>query len=71
MSNEIQTKTGRACFSLARMLCLEEFIALIKEAPLVISANTSTAHIAAACNTPVIVLYALTNPQHTPWESLW
>jgi ADP-heptose:LPS heptosyltransferase len=37
-------------------------------APLVISVNTGTVHIAAATQTPVIVLYALTNPQHTPWE---
>jgi ADP-heptose:LPS heptosyltransferase len=30
--------------------------------------NTATIHIAAARQTPVIVLYALTNPQHTPWK---
>jgi ADP-heptose:LPS heptosyltransferase len=29
--------------------------------------NTSTVHIAAALQRPVIVLYAETNPQHTPW----
>ena len=33
-----------------------------------ISVNTGTVHIAAATQTPVIVLYALTNPQHTPWK---
>jgi len=25
-------------------------------------------HIAAACGTPVVVTYAQTNPQHTPWK---
>jgi ADP-heptose:LPS heptosyltransferase len=30
--------------------------------------NTGPAHIAAAVGTPVVDLYALTNPQHTPWH---
>lgn len=29
--------------------------------------NSGPAHIAAAVGTPVVDLYALTNPQHTPW----
>ena len=33
-----------------------------------VSVNTATTHIAAAVQTPVIVLYAETNPQHTPWK---
>ena len=57
-----------SAFSVAGVLSIEEFIALIHEAPLVISVNTGTVHIAAAAHTPVIVLYALTNPQHTPWH---
>ena len=59
---------GGNAFSLAGKLTLPEFILLIKRAPLVISVNTGTIHIAAACKTPVIVLYALTNPQHSPWK---
>ena len=31
--------------------------------------NTGPAHIAAALGTPLVDLYALTNPQHTPWQS--
>lgn len=31
------------------------------------SVNTGTIHICAAVKTPVVVLYAQTNPQHTPW----
>jgi ADP-heptose:LPS heptosyltransferase len=58
---------GAGAFCLAG-LSIEELTALIHEAPLVISVNTGTAHIAAATQTPVIVLYALTNPQHTPWN---
>lgn len=54
--------------SLAGQLDLEELIVLIKHAALLISVNTGTIHIAAATNTPVCVLYALTNPQHTPWR---
>ncbi len=36
-------------------------------APLLVSNNTGPVHIAAAVGTPVVDLYALTNPQHTPW----
>ena len=32
-----------------------------------IAKNTGPVHIAAAVGTPVVELYALTNPQHTPW----
>ncbi|MGN7887743.1 glycosyltransferase family 9 protein [Dyadobacter sp. 22481] len=35
----------------------------------VVSVNTATIHIAAAIQTPAVVLYAQTNPQHTPWKS--
>jgi ADP-heptose:LPS heptosyltransferase len=51
----------------AGLFSIEEFVAVVHEAQLVISVNTATTHIAAATDTPVIVLYALTNPQHTPW----
>jgi len=30
--------------------------------------NTGPVHLAAALGTPVVDLYALTNPQHTPWQ---
>jgi ADP-heptose:LPS heptosyltransferase len=49
-------------------LTLEEFAALIAKAPLLISNNTSAVHVASAVLTPVVDLYALTNPQHTPWR---
>jgi lipopolysaccharide heptosyltransferase II len=54
--------------SLAGRLSLEELAALIAKAPLLISNNTSAVHLASAVSTPVVDLYALTNPQHTPWQ---
>lgn len=54
--------------SLAGRLSLGEMAALIAAAPLLISNNTGPVHIAAAVGTPVVDLYALTNPQHTPWK---
>ena len=55
-------------FSLAGKLDIEELSALISVAPLLITNNTGPAHIAAALGTPLVDLYALTNPQHTPWN---
>lgn len=47
---------------------LEGLAALVEASPLLISNNTGPVHIAAAVGTPVVDLYALTNPQHTPWQ---
>lgn len=64
----IQTALWPGIWSLAGLLNLEEFIALIAASLLVVSVNTATIHIAAALNIPSVVLYAQTNPQHTPWK---
>jgi lipopolysaccharide heptosyltransferase II len=64
----IEREVGSSAISLAGKLSLEELMALIEKADLVISNNTGPVHIAAALKTPVIVLYAMTNPQHTPWK---
>ncbi len=53
--------------SLAGALSLAHLAALIEQAPLLIANNTGPVHLAAAVGTPVVDLYALTNPQHTPW----
>jgi ADP-heptose:LPS heptosyltransferase len=47
---------------------LAELAALITAAPVLIANNSAPMHIAAAVGTPVVSLYALTNPQHTPWR---
>jgi lipopolysaccharide heptosyltransferase II len=63
----IRAAMGAPSYSLAGRLGLGELAALIGLAPLVITNNTGPAHIAAAVGTPVVDLYALTNPQHAPW----
>jgi ADP-heptose:LPS heptosyltransferase len=68
MVKDIAAAIGPSAIALAGDLSLKEFVALIAHAPVVLSVNTATIHIAAATRTPVIVLYALTNPQHTPWR---
>jgi lipopolysaccharide heptosyltransferase II len=64
----VQHGMAGATHSLAGALSLGLLGALIAEADLLISNNTGPAHIAAAVGTPVVDLYALTNPQHTPWQ---
>ena len=54
--------------SLAGTQTLGELAALIAGAEVVVANNSAAAHLAAAVDTPVVDLYALTNPQHTPWR---
>jgi lipopolysaccharide heptosyltransferase II len=63
----IQSMMEAPSCSLAGHLSLAEFAALLSKAPLLIANNTGAVHVAAAVGTPVVDLYALTNPQHTPW----
>lgn len=53
---------------LSGRLTLAELAALIEAAPVLIANNSAPVHVAAAVGTPVVDLYALTNPQHTPWR---
>ena len=55
-------------YSLAGCLDFGELCALIETADVLVSNNTAPVHIAAAVGTPVVDLYALTNPQHVPWR---
>ncbi len=63
----IRERMRAPSFSLAGKLSVEALAAVISLAPLLISNNTGPVHIAAGVQTPVVTLYALTNPQHTPW----
>jgi lipopolysaccharide heptosyltransferase II len=53
--------------SLAGCLNLAELAALISLTPVLVANNSGPVHVAAAVGTPVVDVYALTNPQHTPW----
>ena len=64
----IRGRMAQPARSLAGELVLAELAALVREADLLVTNNTGPAHIAAAVGTPVVDLYALTNPQHTPWQ---
>jgi lipopolysaccharide heptosyltransferase II len=64
----VATAGGEAGLDLGGRLDLATLAAAIEGARLLITNNTGPAHIAAAVGTPVVDLYALTNPQHTPWR---
>lgn len=70
LTDELAIQIGAGSFSAGGMFTLAEFICLVKHTPILLSVNTGTIHIAAAVGTPVVVLYAQTNPQHTPWGVL-
>jgi lipopolysaccharide heptosyltransferase II len=59
---------GEPIINLAGQLTISQLTGILAEAPLLIANNTGPVHIAAAVGTPVVVLYAKTNPQHTPWQ---
>ncbi len=66
--DSIRRAMSARSYSVAGALDLAQLVALIEQAPLLITNNTGPAHIAAAVGTPVVDLYALTNPQHQPWQ---
>lgn len=66
-TEELNEVSGKSSINLCGQLTLEEFCALLSESPFLLSNNTGVVHLASATQTPVVVLYALTNPQHTPW----
>lgn len=66
--DQIQFASAVPAISLAGRLTLGELGAALQHAAVVVTNNTGPAHVAAAVGTPVVDLYALTNPQHTPWH---
>jgi lipopolysaccharide heptosyltransferase II len=59
---------GIAVHTLVGDLSLGELGAALRLAAVALTNNSGPAHVAAAVGTPVVDLYALTNPQHTPWQ---
>lgn len=68
--HQVQPETRKAIFAFAGKLPFPEFCALIEAADLTITNNTGPMHISAALKTPVVALFALTNPpeQWGPWH---
>lgn len=69
LAAQIAAGLGAIAAPLAGELSFPELCGLIAAAPLLICGNTGPAHVAAAVGTPLVVAYALTNPQHTPWQA--
>jgi ADP-heptose:LPS heptosyltransferase len=67
LAGSVQRMAGLPDRSLAGKLGLGTLGALLEAAPLLLAGNTGPVHLAASVGTPVVVLYALTNPQHLPW----
>lgn len=65
---EAQAAMRQRSVSLAGQLAIGELAALLEQARVLVSNNSGPVHLAAALGTPVVDLYALTNPQHTPWQ---
>lgn len=63
----IQREMAAPSVSLVDRLDLGQLAALLSLSPLLIANNTGPVHVAAAVGTAIVDLYALTNPQHTPW----
>ncbi|HLX59536.1 MAG TPA: glycosyltransferase family 9 protein, partial [Ktedonobacteraceae bacterium] len=66
----VRENNHHATFALAGKLSFPSLCALIEAADLTITNNTGPMHISAAVKTPVVALFALTNPpeQWGPWR---
>lgn len=68
LADYICSKAGSGIFSTVGMLDLKQLIGLLSQTRVLIANNTGVIHVAAALKTPVIGIYAATNPQHYPWK---
>ena len=66
----VKAENRHATLAMAGTLPFPQFCALLQTADLVVTNNTGPMHVAAAVKTPVIALFALTNPpeQWGPWH---
>jgi lipopolysaccharide heptosyltransferase II len=65
--HEVARAAGDGAVPVPGGLDVGELAALLAAAPLLLANNTGPVHLACGVGTPVVDLYALTNPQHTPW----
>ena len=65
LGSDIQTTAQSALTSLIGQTSLKQMLALLKRASLVIAPDTGPAHMAVTQGTPVIGLYAHSNPRRT------
>ena len=65
IAQSITGKSNAKPINLVGQTSLDELLALLKEASFVIAPDTGPAHMATVANTPVIGLYASSNPQRT------
>lgn len=65
MANEIAEHAGHPLIDLVGRTSLKEMLAVLRRADIVIAPDTGPAHMAAAVGTPVIGLYATSNPLRT------
>jgi ADP-heptose:LPS heptosyltransferase len=67
LTERIAVAVNAPVVDLAGRLDLAALAALLERSSLLIAGNTGPVHVAAAVGTPVVDVYALTNPQHPPW----
>ena len=67
--DRIRSELGQPGLNLAGHTNLSQLAALIAECDIAITGNTGPMHVSAAVKTPVVALFALTNPPHEwhPW----
>lgn len=68
LTRAVAAAAGPGALDVTGRLTFAEFAALVAQAPLLVANNSAPAHVAAAVGTPVVVVYAMTNVQHGPWQ---
>lgn len=71
LGHDVEQAMGRTCINLIGKTSLKQLLAVLGKASLVIAPDTGPAHMATAVGTPVVGLYAHSNPRRTgPFNSL-
>jgi lipopolysaccharide heptosyltransferase II len=67
LAGELESRIHTPAINTVGQFNFDEFVAQVSLASVLVCNNSGPAHIAAAVGVPVVDVYALTNPQHTPW----